>query len=77
LAWTSVPSIAMTPTLTKPERAQSSSTSPNNPAIAVSWRSMNRAIVAWSGRCCAPTTPKATSSTHARSMTRQERIPRA
>jgi len=46
LAWTFVPSIAMTPTLASPDRAQSSSTSPNSPAIALSWRAMNRAIVA-------------------------------
>jgi hypothetical protein len=38
--------MAMTPTLARPERAHSSNTSPNSPAIAVSWRSMNRAIVA-------------------------------
>jgi hypothetical protein len=36
----------MTPTLAKPERAHSNNTSPNNPASAASWRSMNRAIVA-------------------------------
>jgi len=38
--------MAITPTWASPDRAQSSSTSPNTPASAVSWRSMNRAIVA-------------------------------
>jgi hypothetical protein len=41
-----VPSTAITPTLANPCLAHSDSTSPNRPAIASWWRSMNRAIVA-------------------------------
>ena len=60
-----------------PLRAHSVSTSPNSPAIASSWRSRKRAIVAWSGRCWAARTRNATSSSHARSITREDRTPRA
>jgi hypothetical protein len=45
-AWTFVPSTAITPIAASPDRAHNLNTSPNNPANAGSWRSLNRAIVA-------------------------------
>jgi hypothetical protein len=53
---TLVPSIAITPTLTRPAFAQTASTEPKTSASAASWRQMKRAIVAWSGRWLAAIT---------------------
>ncbi|MGH8574236.1 MAG: hypothetical protein ACREX8_16915, partial [Gammaproteobacteria bacterium] len=57
-----MPSTATTPTFTSPACAHSSSTPPNKPAIARSWRTRKRAIVAWSGTWLAVRTRNATPS---------------
>jgi hypothetical protein len=72
-----VASIATTPTFTNPARAHTASTSVNNPASAVSCRTRNSAIVEWSGFRFAAITRNATSSTHARSICLEDRIPNA
>jgi hypothetical protein len=48
-AWTFVPSIATTPTLTNPAFRHRERTDVNSSASVVSWRRRNSAIVEWSG----------------------------
>jgi len=43
-----VPSTATNPTLTRPDRVQSSGTPANRSAIAFPWRARSEAMVAWS-----------------------------
>jgi site-specific DNA recombinase len=64
------------PGLASPASAHSPSTSPNSSPSACSWRTANRAMVAWSGRCWAAITRHATSSRQARSIRRDDRTPR-
>jgi hypothetical protein len=61
----------------RPARAQSPSTPQKTSPSARSWRQRNSAIVEWSGATLPATTRQARSSTHARSMPRAERFPRA
>jgi hypothetical protein len=72
-----LPSSATIPTDTTPARADSTSTCVNVAASACSWRTRNRAIVAWSGIRFAQITRKATSSRQRRSICRDERSPTA
>ena len=65
------------PTDTRPASRHKPRTSSNGPAISASWRRRNSAIVQWSGQRIPATTLNATSSQHARSIPREDRISRA
>jgi hypothetical protein len=71
-----VPSMAIVPNRPNPAFAASRSTCTNRSANAVWWACRKRAITEWSGTSAAQITRNATSTSHSRSICRDERTPR-